>query len=195
MIYFANHPNIKLRMIIAKEKKTSNIAEYILYMWQIEDLIRACNFNFEIIDKKVLTQFKQPDNVLIEIKNWYAGLIHMMVEEGIKEKGHFQFIDNIVADLNKFHSALLMSGKHNKYQQLYLQAADNINAFKQKSNDKKFNDIEICLNGLYALLILRLRKEKISDGTNSAVSTFSKLLAYLSQQYKKFEEGELELVY
>ncbi len=182
-------------MIIAKEKKKNNIAEYILYMWQIEDLIRACNFDIDIIDKKIITQFNQNKNTLTEIKNWYVGLIQMMIEEGIKEKGHFQFINNIITDLHKFHSALLKSDEHNKYQQFYLQAVSNINEFKQKSHDKTINDIEICLNVLYAILILRLKKEKISDETSSAVSTFSRLLAYLSQQYKKFEKGELELVY
>ncbi|RLD59316.1 MAG: DUF4924 domain-containing protein [Bacteroidetes bacterium] len=182
-------------MIIAKEKKESNIAEYILYMWQIEDLIRAYNFDIDIINKNIISQFNQPENIIIEIKNWYKGLIQMMIEEGIKEKGHLQFITNIVNDLNKFHSALLISGKHNKYQQLYSQAADNINSFKQKTQDKKNNDIEICLKGLYAILILRLKKKNISEGTNSAVKTFSNLLAYLSQQYKKFEKGDLELVY
>ena len=28
-------------MIIARQKKQENIAEYLLYMWQIEDIIRA----------------------------------------------------------------------------------------------------------------------------------------------------------
>ena len=182
-------------MIIAKEKKKNNIAEYILYMWQIEDLIRACNFDIDIVNKNIISQFNQAENIIVEIKKWYAGLIQMMIEEGIKEKGHLQFITNIINDLNKFHSALLISGKHNKYQQLYSQAADNINGFKQKSQNNIMNDIEICLNGLYAILILKLKKEKISEATNSAVSTFSNLLAYLSQQYKKFEDGDLELVY
>ncbi len=182
-------------MIIAKQKKKNNIAEYILYMWQIEDLIRACKFDFDIIDKKIISQFNLDKNTLTEIRNWYKGLIEMMIEEGIKEKGHLQFINNIVNDLYRFHSALLKSDKHNKYQQLYLQASDNINVFKQKSQNKTINDIEICLNGLYAILLLKLKKEKISTETSTAVSTFSKLLAYLSQLYKKFEDGDLELIY
>ena len=27
-------------MLIAREKRKSNVAEYILYMWQVEDLLR-----------------------------------------------------------------------------------------------------------------------------------------------------------
>ena len=39
-------------MIVAKEKRESNIAEYLLYMWQVEDIIRACNYDITIINAK-----------------------------------------------------------------------------------------------------------------------------------------------
>ena len=32
-------------MIIARQKRKENIAEYLLYMWQVEDLIRANKFD------------------------------------------------------------------------------------------------------------------------------------------------------
>ena len=34
-------------MIIARRKRKENIAEYLLYMWQVEDLIRANNFDMD----------------------------------------------------------------------------------------------------------------------------------------------------
>ncbi|MDE7144362.1 MAG: DUF4924 family protein, partial [Muribaculaceae bacterium] len=34
-------------MIIASEKRKNNIAEYLLYMWQIEDIIRANNLDID----------------------------------------------------------------------------------------------------------------------------------------------------
>ena len=34
-------------MIIAQKKRKENIAEYLLYMWQIEDLIRATGVSAE----------------------------------------------------------------------------------------------------------------------------------------------------
>ncbi|WP_347164130.1 DUF4924 family protein, partial [Parabacteroides merdae] len=36
-------------MIIARRKRKENIAEYLLYMWQVEDLIRANNFDMDSI--------------------------------------------------------------------------------------------------------------------------------------------------
>lgn len=34
-------------MYISKQLKQKNIAEYLLYMWQVEDMIRANNFDME----------------------------------------------------------------------------------------------------------------------------------------------------
>ena len=34
-------------MIIARQKRKENIAEYLLYMWQVEDLIRANKFDMD----------------------------------------------------------------------------------------------------------------------------------------------------
>ena len=38
-------------MIIASQKKKENIAEYLLYMWQIEDLIRVYKLDIDAIQK------------------------------------------------------------------------------------------------------------------------------------------------
>ena len=34
-------------MYIAKQLKEKNIAEYLLYMWQVEDIIRAHSLNID----------------------------------------------------------------------------------------------------------------------------------------------------
>ena len=44
-------------MFIAREKKKDNIAEYILYMWQVEDLLRALGLNMEQVDKHIVAGF------------------------------------------------------------------------------------------------------------------------------------------
>jgi hypothetical protein len=41
-------------MIVANQKRKENIAEYLLYMWQVEDLIRANHFDLEAIRKQVV---------------------------------------------------------------------------------------------------------------------------------------------
>ena len=47
-------------MLIARQKRSENIAEYLLYMFQVEDLIRAYDFNLDqIIDQYVQYQIYQ----------------------------------------------------------------------------------------------------------------------------------------
>ena len=62
-------------MIIAKQKRKENIAEYLLYMWQVEDLIRANHFDIDSIRRTVISQYDQPDEVKEEIARWYEELI------------------------------------------------------------------------------------------------------------------------
>ena len=37
-------------MFIARQKRKENIAEYLLYMWQMEDLVRSFKCDIEAID-------------------------------------------------------------------------------------------------------------------------------------------------
>ena len=41
-------------MYIASKKRKENIAEYLLYMWQIEDLIRAYGLDIDRIRQNVI---------------------------------------------------------------------------------------------------------------------------------------------
>ncbi len=172
-------------MLIAQEKRRTNIAEYVLYMWQVEDVIRAYNFDIELIDENIISQFDKPDHIKKEIKNWYANLILMMHEEYIKEKGHLKFVKDITNDLNNLHIELLTKKKDAKYTELYRYAEENIRDFKNKLQDPGLNEVEICLSGLYALLLLRLQKRRIHSETTQAMMTFSYLLAMLSKIYKE----------
>ena len=44
-------------MIIASQKRKENIAEYLLYMWQIEDLIRANGLDINKIISNVIDRY------------------------------------------------------------------------------------------------------------------------------------------
>ena len=62
-------------MLIARQKLNENIAEYILYMYQIEDVIRAYQFDLDKIMSHFVTP-QLPDKAYLEqYRQWYAGLI------------------------------------------------------------------------------------------------------------------------
>src|SRR4030066_2478672 len=103
-------------MLIAREKRKSNIAEYILYMWQVENIIRACNFDISLIESNYVSKFSPSPRVQDEIKDWYVNLILMMHEEGLRVKGHLSFLNTLVGEMNDLHLRLLNSRKEVRYQ-------------------------------------------------------------------------------
>lgn len=181
-------------MIIAHQKKQENIAEYILYMWQVEDLIRASKFNLDAIQTSIIDQFGQPDDVKKQMRTWYSDLIAMMQSEQVTEKGHVQILTNIVNDMDELHLALLRSPKHVDYNVMFFNMLPCLAEFRQKSGaSAEVSDVELALNMMYEILLLRLQKREISQGTLTAVSQVSRFLAILSDLYKKDTNNELEI--
>ena len=128
-------------MIIAKEKKQENIIEYLLYMFQIEDLIRAYNLDPDQIEKNVLSEYQQEADVLSEIKKWYNNHIHMMIQEKKQETGHLIYIENLISDLEDFHIYLLKKVSNKEYLKIYQQALPAIQDLKSKLDDHGIQDI------------------------------------------------------
>jgi hypothetical protein len=172
-------------MIIAKEREKNNIAEYILYMWQIEDLIRAAGFDIDSIDRNVISKFDLPAALLREMKEWYEGLISAMLSEGLRGRGHLSFLAGLMENLGTLHLELMDNDEEIHYHELYHLAKDNISAFMARSGKASQSEIEACFNGLYAYMLLKIQKKEISDDTREAMATFSNLLAGLSARYHK----------
>jgi SAM-dependent methyltransferase len=172
-------------MIIARAREKDNIAEYILYMWQIEDLIRAANFDLEYINRTVITKFDLPPKVLAEMREWYKKLINNMLSEGLRTRGHLSFLLNLMDRLGNIHLELMENDEEIRYHELYHLARNNISEFMIRSGRTYNSEIEACFNGLYAYILLRLQKKEISADTSQAMTTFSNLLAGLSARYHK----------
>lgn len=181
-------------MLIAQEKKRTNIAEYILYMWQIEDIIRSNHFDLSQIDNTVIKKFNVPLEVQYEIKLWYQNLIEQMMREGIADRGHLKNTMTHVDELNNLHNSLLTTIQDTEYQEKYLQTKDNISNFIIKSGGEGKNEIHACFNALYGYLLLKLKKAEISKATKEAMVTFSGLLAILVDRYNKLQKGELTIL-
>jgi len=170
-------------MLIAREKKKNNLAEYILYMWQIEEIIRSNNFELANIRSRVIDEFDIPLEVKIEMENWYGELISEMQVEGIEKQGHLQRVKGEVAKLTRMHHQLLTVHQDKYYQELYDQAKGNIDALLAKSDGSIKSDIEACLTGLYGVMVLKLQGRKISEDTVQAIDTITKMMAYLVKNF------------
>ena len=148
-------------MFTAKQKRKENIAEYILYLFQVEDLIRACGLDMEIIDKQLVPQYKTDTNTSTEISAWYKNLVLMMKKEGIQQKGHLQFLVNLVNDVNEFHLKLMETRKVPEYVQTYVSVAGLITELKIKSNVLSNNIFLSVLRQFMDTCCLKFRKRKL----------------------------------
>ncbi len=180
-------------MLIAKQKKTENIAEYLLYMWQVEDIIRAHKLDIELIQQHIIDQFEQSDDVKNKIRDWYEGLIEMMKLEGITENGHLQVNKNVIVDLTDLHLRLLKSPQEPEYIASYYKTLPFIVELRSKSEDKTTPELETCFAALYGFLLLRLQQKDISGETQAAISQISSFLRMLSNRYHLEKEGILDL--
>lgn len=179
-------------MIIAKEKKSKNIVEYILYMWQIEDLIRSFKFNYEEIHKNIIEQFSVEKTIFEEIEIWYQGLIEQMKTEGKHKQGHLQFVTNTMNDLNDLHLYLLQK-QNPEYLQFYSWSKSHIDELIRLSKHPHQNEIEAALNGLYGFLLLKLQKRQVTEATQESIQAISQMMAYLNRIYFQIERGEMEV--
>ncbi len=180
-------------MIIAQEKKEQNVVEYILYMWQVEDIIRASKFNLKVINEHIIEKYKQPESTKKDILDWYKNHIEMMVNEGKQETGHLIYLENIVGELYDLHNKLLHQKPDNHYQSLFGNALPVISELKTKSGGNQMNELEICFNGLYGYLMLKISGQTVTEQTSQAIKNLSNMLAYLADKHKKIEQGKEEV--
>ena len=168
-------------MFIAKELKDKNICEYLLYMWQIEDTIRAYQLDLDRIKAEYVSRFQYPDAQREEEEKWFGYLIDMMREEGVAEKGHLQMNRGTLGLLTDKHLEMLHDKEQTAYSAAYYRALPYIVELRAHG-DKDKPELETCLEALYGVMMLRLQKKEVSEGTRKAVKAISEMLAMLAKK-------------
>lgn len=178
-------------MLVAQEKRKQNIAEYILYMYQVEDLIRAFKFDMNLIESQLVSRYRTDDQKKKEIAAWYENLVLMMGKEQIREKGHLQFLLNLMDDLNELHLKLMDTGQNPSYVMSFNSVAGLVQELKGK-NPSGRHDVDLAITAIYGFLLLKMQQKEVSSQTTLAIRQLSKWLSDLSRLYLEFEKGDLE---
>lgn len=179
-------------MFIAHKLKKENICEYLLYMWQIEDLIRAFKLDIDVINDRIIKPFPVKDeNEQRSLYDWYESLIEMLRLEGISESGHLQLNKNIILELDDFHAQVMKSGQVPAYNAKFLHVLPFINQLRQKG-EAGMSDIELCFSFQYGIMMLRMKKVEINPQTLQTQTEISKFMVLLSKNYKLYKNGELD---
>jgi hypothetical protein len=189
-------------MFIAQELRKKNIAEYLLYMWQIEDTIRAFGCSLSRIRHEYVDRFDYTDEQKEEELDWFGNLIRMMNQEGCREQGHLQINKVTLQMLIELHNQLLESPKFPFYNTAYYKVLPFIVELRNRGSrsadgrlsdkDKETNEIETCFNSLYGVMMLRLQKKEITPNTEHAVKEISTFIGMLADYYKKDKEEGLK---
>lgn len=178
-------------MFIAKSIREKSVVEYLLYMWQMEDLIRAYGCSLTRIRREYIDRFEYTDQQKDEEEDWFGDLIRMMNQEGKREKGHLTINEVLLQDLGDLHVRLLQSTRFPFYSAEYYRVLPFIVELRQKG-DKEIGEVETCLNALYGVMLLRMRQKPISPETAHAIKAITTFLGMLSDYYIKDRTEGLE---
>ena len=88
---------------------------------------------------------------------------------------------------------LLASPKYPYYSAAYFKALPFIVELRQKSGKQEEPELETCFEALYGVLLLRLQKKEITEGTAKAIEAISSFISLLANYYEKDKKGELKL--
>ena len=181
-------------MFVSQQLKQRNIAEYLIYMWQVEDLIRANHCDMEQIQCNIVDHYPSlSDEQRTELSQWYEDLIEMMRREEVMQRGHLQINKNVIVWLTDLHLQLMASPKFPYYNAAYYKALPFIVELRAKGADKDKPELETCFDALDGILLLKLQKKEISEETQKAQEAITGLLSMLSTYYIEDKKGGLEL--
>ena len=181
-------------MDIAQSKRKENIAEYILYLWQIEDLLRALQFSPEAI----YSQLVAPRQIEEEQKHvyllWYMDIVNLLRKEDKEESGHLEHTLHLIGDMHNLHLQLMQNPVGEHYRTTFARLAPQLPMLRTLVKKEDVCDTEICFRALYAAMLYRIKGDKKrAEAINDTIELVSPVVAELAAMYGKVERGEIDL--
>ena len=169
-------------MFIAQKLRSQSVSAYLIYMYQVEDLVRAYGFDADRIAAEYLPRFGYEEKQLAQAKEWYESLARMMHEEGKEEAGHVRVVQNTLDLLEDHHQELLADNDEHDYKAAYYKALPHIVALRVQGNNRNKHEMENCIDALYGATLLRMQGKELSAGTQAALKPISELLKLTDSQ-------------
>lgn len=149
------------------KNKRENIAEYILYLWQLEDYLRA---------------FPEMADSNEELND----ILRMMHADDVMDGGHIQLAQIALKELEQLSDDIL--AQEATYRAAMIRITPALNLLKARTDRPAMSNIEACLVLLYQIMMLRLQKRPISAETAEVQQQATSMLQYLSKTYYKQAE-------
>ena len=149
------------------KNKKENIAEYILYLWQLEDYLRA------------FPEAAEGNEELSDI-------LRMMHADDVMDGGHIQLAQIALKELELLSDDIMT--QEATYRAAIIRITPALNMLKARTDRPTMTNIEACLVLLYQIMLLRLQKREISAETQEVQQQATGILQYLSKTYYKQDE-------
>lgn len=178
-------------MYVARAKRRENIAEYLLYMWQVEDLIRAAGVDMDGVERLLLPRYgDRSAEERAELLRWYSELVTMMQAEGKQQRGHLDVHRVVLIQLEDLHRRLLANSEDYIYSGMHLQILPALIQLRAKGASE-VSELEAAFEAVYGYLTLSLKGAAISEETKASVKQISSFLALLAHRYQLEQEGAM----
>ena len=180
-------------MDIAQAKRKENIAEYILYLWQIEDLLRALQFSPEAIYSQLVARRDVAEEQKQIFLLWYMDIVNLLREEGKEESGHLNHTLHLIADMHNLHLQLMQLPVGDHYRATFSRLEPELPRLREKMGGANVTDTELCFRALYAAMLYRIKGDGEKDAVKDTIEFVSPVIAELAETYRKVESGETDL--
>ena len=180
-------------MLIAQQKRKQNIAEYILYLWQLEDLLRALQFSPEAIYSQLVAPTGADEEQKQTIFLWYMDIVGLLRKEGKEQSGHLDHTLHLIADMHNLNLQLLSLPVGGRYRTLAAQLEPELPRLRTIIGKEEMSDTELCFRALYAAMLYRIRGKGGEHAIEDTIAVVSPVIAELASMYGKVERGEIDL--
>lgn len=182
-------------MYIARAKRKENVAEYILYLWQLEDLLRAMQFSPEAIYAALVkpadTGDPETGNALLM---WYVDVGNLLREEGKEKSGHLDHTLHLIGDMHNLHLELLRSPAGVRYRELWEKLQPELAGLRETLGNEDMPDTELMFRALYAVMLYRIKGDATKESSISdVIELVSPVIGELARIFHLAERGELDI--
>lgn len=181
-------------MDIAQAKRKENIAEYILYLWQLEDLLRAMQFSPEAIYSQLVAPRNIDESIKHEFLIWYMDIVNLLRKEDKEESGHLEHTLHLIGDMHNLHLQLMQHPIGAHYRKTFAALEPQLPMLRGLVKKEDICDTELCFRALYAVMLYRIKGEtKHAEAIKDTMELVSPVIAELAAMYGKVERGEVDL--
>jgi hypothetical protein len=175
-------------MTVADRKKKEHIVDHVLYCWQLEDLIRAAQFQPTVLQQWAEQQAEAEGTDPDAEERLLLRMAHSLRDSGCVEQGHSSEVQETLMELAHLHELLVGAMADTQYKEAFHSAEPFLKELATKSA-KQVHPVEQMVIGLYGWLVLRMKKQAVSAETESAMVGLRNWANALARAYLRVYHG------